>query len=61
MCFNKPSRVFGSMIVLLLFLALLGLHCFALAFFSCGEQGLLFTVAQGLLFEVASLVVKHRL
>ena len=32
-----------------LFLAVLGLHCFARAFSSCGEQGLVFVVVLGLL------------
>ena len=44
-----------------LFLAVLGLHCFPGAFFSCGEQGLLFFVVFGLFLVVASLVAEHRL
>ena len=44
-----------------LFLAVLGLLCCARAFSSCGEQGLLFFVAHGLLIAVASLVAEHRL
>ena len=44
-----------------LFLALLGFHCCAQAFSSCGEQGLLFVVVHGLLIAVASLVVEHGL
>ena len=44
-----------------LFLAALGLHCCAQAFPSCGEQGLLFVVVDGLLTAVASLVVEHGL
>ena len=43
-----------------LFLAVLGLHCCARAFSSCGEQGLLYVVVCGLLTAVASLV-EHRL
>ena len=35
---------------------MLHLHCCALAFFSCGEQGLFFVAVHGLLTEVASLV-----
>ena len=31
------------------------------AFFSCGEQGLLFVAVRGLLTEVASLVAEHGL
>ena len=44
-----------------LFLAALGLHFCMWAFSSCGEQGLLFVVLQGLLIAVASLVVEHGL
>ena len=43
------------------FLAVLGLHCCARAFSSCGEQGLLFVAVRRLLIVVASLVVEHRL
>ena len=38
-----------------LFLAVLGLHCCARAFSSCGEQGLLFIEVRRLLIVVASL------
>ena len=48
-------------IYLYLFLAMLGLHCYAQAFSSCGERGLLFVVVRGLLIVVASLVVEHGL
>jgi len=48
-------------IFIYLFLALLGLHCFAWAFSSCGEPGLFFVVVCGLLIVVASLVLEHRL
>ena len=44
-----------------LFFAVLGLHCCARAFFSCGERGLLFVAVHGLLIAVTSLVVEHRL
>ena len=44
-----------------LFVAALGLHCCMRAFSSCGEQGLLFVVACGLLIAVASLVAEHGL
>ena len=44
-----------------LFLAALGLRCCMQSFFSCSEWGLLFIVVCGLLIEVASLVVDHRL
>ena len=44
-----------------LFLAVLGLHCCAQVFSSCGERGLLFVVVHGLLIAVASLVAEHGL
>ena len=44
-----------------LFLAALGLHCCARAFFSCSEWGLLFVAVRGLLIEVTSLVAEHGL
>ena len=45
-----------------LFLALLGLHCFARTFSSCGVGvGLPFVVVPRLLTVVASLVAEHRL
>ena len=44
-----------------LFLAVLGLRCCLWAFPSCGEWGLLFVAAHGLLTVVASLVAEHRL
>ena len=44
-----------------LFLTVLGLHCCAWAFSSCGEWGLLFVVVRGLLIVVASLVAEHGL
>ena len=44
-----------------LFLAALGLCCFAWTFSSCTEQGLLFVAVQGFLIVVASLVAGHRL
>ena len=45
-----------------LFLAVLGLHCCARAFSSCGERWLLFVAVRGRLIAVASLVVvvEHR-
>ena len=42
-----------------LFLAALGLCCCAQALSSCGEQGLLFIVAHGLLIAMASFVAEH--
>ena len=46
-----------------LFLAALGLHCCALAFFSCSKQGQLFVAVCGVLtvVAVASLVSEHEL
>ena len=44
-----------------LFLAALGLHCCSRAFSRCGERGLLFVAAHGLLISVAFLVSEHRL
>ena len=44
-----------------LFLAAFGLHCCTWAFSSCGERGLLFVAAHGLLIAVASLVEEHGL
>ena len=44
-----------------LFLAVLGLRCYAWAFSSCGEWGLLFVAVHGLLIGVASLVAERGL
>ena len=44
-----------------LFLAELGLCCWARAFSSCSERGLLFVVVRRLLIAVASLVAEQRL
>ena len=41
-------------------MAALGLRCCAWAFFSCGQQGLLFTAVHGLLIAVA-FVAEHGL
>ena len=49
----------GSLLFVYLFLAVLGLRCCAWAFSSCGEWGLLFAAACGLLLVVASLVVER--
>ena len=54
--FNKCIYLFVC-----LFLVALGLRCCMWAFSSCGEQGLLFIVARGLLVAVASLVAEHGL
>ena len=45
----------------LFILAALGLCCCALAFFSCGEQGLLFVAVRALLIAVTSPVAEHGL
>ena len=42
-------------------MAELGLSCCVRAFFSCGEQGLLFVAVRRLLIAVASLVVERGL
>ena len=42
-------------------MAALGLCCYAWAFSSYGEQGLLFVVVHGFLIAVASLVAEHGL
>ena len=44
-----------------LFLAVLGLSCYARALSSCGERGLLFVVVRRLLIAVASLVAEQGL
>ena len=46
---------------LIIYLAVLGLHCCARAFSSFGERGLLFVAMHGLLIAVASLVAEHGL
>ena len=42
-------------------MAALGLRCFAQAFSSCGQWGLLLAVVHRLLLAVASLAAEHRL
>ena len=44
-----------------MYLAALGLRCWARAFSSCGERGLLFAAVRGLLIAMASLVAEHGL
>ena len=56
--FFKKINLF---IHLFLFLAVLGLCCYALAFSSCSERGLLFVAVRGLLIFVASLIAEHGL
>ena len=48
-------------LIIYLFLAALSFHCFARAFSSCSEQGLLFTEVRRLLNAVTSLVAEPRL
>ena len=43
-----------------LFLTVLGLHCYAQAFSSCGKQAYSLVAAHALLVLVASLVAQHR-
>ena len=52
--------IFLKVYFIYLFLAVLGLRCCVRAFSSCGERGLLFVAASGLLIAVASLVMEHR-
>ena len=58
---NKGHFFLKFIYLIYLFLAVLGLRCWARAFSSCGEQGLLFVAVRGLLIVVASLVAEHRL
>ena len=59
--FLGPKMFLHALTFLFFFLAALGLRCCARAFSSCGEPGLLFTVARGLLIALASLVAEHGL
>ena len=52
---------FIYLLFIYLFLAVLGLHCCAWVFPSCGESGLLFVVVRRLLIAMVSLVVEHGL
>ena len=56
-----PVSFFFFFFYFILFLAVLGLHCCAQAFSSCGERGLLFFAVRRLLIAVASLIVEHGL
>ena len=55
---NAPALFFK---VTLCILAVLGLRGRLRAFSSCGEWGLFFVMVCGLLIELVSLVVEHRL
>ena len=52
---------FFVLIYVFLFLAVLGLCCYAQAFSSCGERGLFLIVVCRLLIAVASFVADHGL
>ena len=52
--------VFLNKFIYLFILAELDFRCWARAFYSCGEWGLLFVAVRGLLIAVTSLV-EHRL
>ena len=57
----SPSGIYFFFKLINLFLAALGLHCWAWAFSRCGKWALLFVVVGGLLIAVASLVAEHGL
>ena len=65
----KQSDIFSSwlhisifpFIILIFFMAMLDLCCYAWAFSSCSERGLSLVVVQGLCTALASLVAEHRL
>ena len=59
-CVPAPF-VCSSKMILFIYLAVPGLHFFARAFSSFGEQGLLFIAVHWLLIVVSSLVAEHRL
>ena len=58
---RQAGRTLFFFFLIYLFLAVLGLRCFARAFSSCGERVLLFVAMRGLLIAVASLVAEHGL
>ena len=58
---SHPTTYLFFFLFIYLVLAVLGLHCCAWAFSSCGKRGLLFVVVRRLLTAVASLVAEHRL
>ena len=57
----QPLPLFKKKLLLILFLAALGLRCCPRGFSSCSKRGLLFVVVRGLLIAVASLVAEHGL
>ena len=62
MSVSRDALFFISIfIIIIVFLAALGLCCCARAFSSCGERGLLFVAVHGLLIAVASLAAEHGL
>ena len=54
-------KKFFNLFIIIVFLAVLGLHCCTRAFSGCSERRQLFVVVQGLLTAVASLVAEHGL
>ena len=58
---NNPIRQVFYLFIYYLFLAALGLCCYARAFSSRGEWGLLFIAVCGLLIAVVSLIAEHGL
>ena len=65
----KQSDIFSSwlhtsifsFIILILFMAVLDLCCYAWAFSSCSDRGLSLVAVRGLCTAQASLVAEHRL
>ena len=60
-CPQGPGASWSQRLSFILFLAALGLRCYAWAFSSCGERGLLFLAVRRLFIVVASLVAEHGL
>ena len=60
-CQFNGQKMASLCLFVCLFMAVLGLHCCAQAFSSCGERGLLFVAVCELLIVVASLAVEHGL
>ena len=54
-CVYWVAILFFFIFIFLIYLAVLGLHCCARAFSSCGKWGLLFIAVRELLIAVASL------
>ena len=58
---GEPTQTLSIYLFIYLLMAVLGLHCCAQAFSSCGERELLLLAVRGLLIVVASFVVEHGL